>query len=309
MAVPNPISAGPKAVLRDPVILLLELLWRWVFGGVAFLVLFPTALGLMGPIELTKADSTALSSRDALQITLAFRHMLATTPARSMAIAALVLFIVTLLWISLSSAGRILILSRVAPEKRPFRLRSMLIVQTWRAMLSWLALVGMGTTISVVAGISAKTGDPDPYFFYLVATCSVILLAAFWSAINWYLSLATIFCYAGTHARGAVRETIGWVNLRGADMAGISALFVLFRGILAAAAFVFLFLPSAKLGSSPKAAFAWAFLMAFVYFALSDFLNISRLLSYMSVEDAVAEEIAQAALGATGKPNPRRPLP
>jgi hypothetical protein len=41
---------------------------------------------------------------------------------------------------------------------------------------------------------------------------------------------------------------------------------------------------------------------------LSDFLNISRLLSYMSVEDAVAEEIAQSPLNGPG-PSRRRPLP
>jgi hypothetical protein len=183
----------------------------------------------------------------------------------------------------------------------------MINVQTWRAMLSWLSLAAMGTTISVVAGIAAKKSDPDPYFFYLVAACSVVVLAAFWAAINWYLSLATIFCYAGTRARGAIRETVGWVNLRGADMAGISALFVLFRMVLIALSFVLLFLPSARLGSSPRAAFIWAFLVAFVYFAMSDFLNISRLLSYMSVEDAVAEEIAQSSPGTPGPSNQRRP--
>ena len=307
-AVPNPITAGPRAVLRDPVVLMLELLWRWVFGAIAFLLLFTTGLGLLGSVKVTTVDSNALRSRDALQITLALRHLLAGLPAKSLTIAAVALLFITLLWIFLSAAGRILILSRVAPEKRPFRFRSLLVVESWRAVLAWLALAGMGTTIAMVAGIAGRKSDPDPYFFYLVAGCSTVLLAAFWAAINWYLSLATIFCYAGTRARGAIRETVGWVNLRGADMAGISAIFVLFRLVLTALAFVLLFLPSGKLGTSPRAAFLWGFVVALFYFGLSDFLNISRLLSYMSVEDAVAEEIAQSPLNGPG-PSRRRPLP
>lgn len=296
----NPITAGPRAVFRDPVIILLELLWRSCFVAVAGAVLFAAALALSDAIKVSDADAIALRSRDALQITLALRHAVAALPARLLTMGLLALFLVTVLWTLFSATGRLLVLGRTAPEKSPFRFRSILIIEAWRAVLAWLAIIAIITVLQVVAGIAGSKKDPDPYFFYLVGACSSVLMAALWAGINWYLSLATIFCYAGTWARGAVRETIGWVNVRAADLAGISLIFFVFRLALMAVAFVFLLLPSRSLAASPRASYLWIFLMALFYVAATDFLNISRLLSYMSIEDAIAEEIVQAPLKGPG---------
>ncbi|MBZ5530883.1 MAG: hypothetical protein LAO20_05585 [Acidobacteriia bacterium] len=307
MATPNPITAGPRAVLHDPVVFLLELLWRWCFGGVAFAVLFASALALSNGVTVTAADSVGLRSHDALQVTLALRHTLAIMPARLLITALAVLLFVTLLWTLLGAAGRALLLSRTAPDKRPFRFRSILVVQGWRAAFAWLAILAMITLIAVAAGIAGSKKDPDPFFFYLVGMVSSLFIAVFWAAINWYLSLATIFCYAGTRARGAVRETIGWVHVRAADLGGISGIFVLVRLAFVALTVILLFLPSGILAASPRASFLWMSVVALLYFGFSDFLNIARLLSYMSVEDAVAEEIIEASGRHPGESKRRPP--
>lgn len=301
----NPITAGPRAVFRDPVIIMLELLWRSCYGAIAAAVFFAAGIALSNAIKVSDADAIALRSRDALQITLALRHVVASLPPKPLTTGLLALLLITVLWTLFSAAGRLLVLGRTAPEKRPFRFRSILIIQAWRAVLAWLAIIAIITVIQVVAGIAGSKKDPDPYFFYLVGACSSVLMAVFWAGINWYLSLATIFCYAGTWARGAMRETIGWVNVRAADLAGISLIFFVFRLALMAVAFVFLLLPSRSLAASPRESFLWISLVALFYLVATDFLHISRLLSYMSIEDAIAEEIVQAPLNGPG--SSRRP--
>jgi len=308
--VSNPITAGPRAVFRDPVILMLELLWRWSFGAATSLLLFSTLAFVPSGTRIADADALALRSRDALQITLALRRVVASLPASLLVIALGTLLLITLLWTFLSAAGRLLILGRDAPEKRPFRFRSILVIQSWRAVLSWLAIFAIITVLQVVAGIANNKHDPDPYFFYLVGACSSVLMLVFWAAINWYLSLATIFCYAGTRARGAVRETVGWVHLRAADLGGISAIFFVFRLVLFAVAFVLLLLPSGLVAASPRTAFLWSAMVVLFYFASSDFLNISRLLSYLSIEEAIADAIVEEPQKGPGTQHPqRRPPP
>ncbi len=307
MTTSNPITAGPRAVLHDPVVFLLEVLWRWCFGGVAFAVLFAAALALANGVKVTDSDAIALRSHDALQITLALRHALVIMPARPLITAVGVLLFVTLLWTLFSAAGRAILLSRTAPDKRPFRFRSILMVHSWRAAFAWLAILAIMTLIAVAAGIAGSKKDPDPFFFYLVGMVSSLFTAVFWAAINWYLSLATIFCYAGTHARGAVRETIGWVHVRAADLGGISGIFFLVRLAFVALTVILLFLPSGILAASPRASFLWMSVVALLYFGFSDFLNITRLLSYMSVEDAVAEEIIEASGHRPGESRRRPP--
>lgn len=304
-AVPNPITAGPRAVFRDPLIIMLELLWRWSFGAIAVSVWFGASLLLANAVRVSEADALALRSRDALQITLALRHAVVAMPPKVLIMVFVALLLITAIWTFFSAAGRLLVLGRTAPDKRPFRFRSILIIQAWRAMLAWLAIIAIITVIQVVAGIAGNKRDPDPYFFYLVGACSSVLMLAFWAAINWYLSLATIFCYAGTLARGAVRETIGWVHVRAADLGGISAIFFVFRLVLFAIAFVLLLLPSGLIAATPRTAFLWTAVVVLFYLGWSDFLNISRLLSYLSIEEAIAEEIVQEPLN--GPNASRRP--
>jgi hypothetical protein len=289
---------------------MLELLWRWSFGAAAVLLCFTVLVFIPSGTRISEADALALRSRDALQITLALRHAVFSLPQGLLVVALATLVLITVLWTLLSAAGRHLILGRVAPEKRPFRFRSILVMQTWRAVLGWLAIVAIATVIQVVAGIANNKHDPDPYFFYLVGSCSSVLMLAFWAAINWYLSMGTIFCYAGTLARGAVRETVGWVHLRAADLGGISAIFFFFRLVLFAVAFVLLLLPSGLVAASPRNAFLWSAVVAIFYFVSADFFNISRLLSCMFIEEAIAEAIVEEPQRGPGTHHPqRRPPP
>ena len=61
---PNPLTHGFRAVLRDPTILLAEVVWRWCFGAVAFFLLFGSAMVLMNSATFSSNDEAAWRSRD-----------------------------------------------------------------------------------------------------------------------------------------------------------------------------------------------------------------------------------------------------
>ncbi|MFI5106139.1 MAG: hypothetical protein ACHP79_14555, partial [Terriglobales bacterium] len=65
---PNPINQGLRAVWRDPVTFLLEVLWRWSFALLAFLLLFAAGLMLLGSLPIGDAWASAWHSRDPRRI-------------------------------------------------------------------------------------------------------------------------------------------------------------------------------------------------------------------------------------------------
>ena len=65
---PNPITQGLRQVTRDPVIFLVEILWRWSFALLACLLVVAVGSILLGPLHIGPSWDTALRSRDPQRI-------------------------------------------------------------------------------------------------------------------------------------------------------------------------------------------------------------------------------------------------
>src|SRR5215470_6119144 len=134
---PNPVNQGFRAVLRDPTILLTEIVWRWSFGSAAFLLLFFSVLALLGSIHVSETDTAAWRSNNPTLMAQALVNMLMESGPKMAAVAARVLPVITLLWIILSAAGRTLTFNRLGKGTVSFR--TVLALQCARAVLLWLA--------------------------------------------------------------------------------------------------------------------------------------------------------------------------
>jgi hypothetical protein len=70
---------------------------------------------------------------------------------------------------------------------------------------------------------------------------------------------------------------------QGGELGGISLIFGVVRLVVLAIAFVLCVLPSGLMATAPRGYTAWVIAVSLVYFAVADFLYISRMAAYLIV--------------------------
>lgn len=283
MSPKNPLTYGFRAIRRDPVLIFVEVLWRWCFGAMAFAILFGETLRLLGSVTVTESDASALRSHDPLLMAQSLQHTLRSLASDHGNATAVVLLAVTILWIALGAMGRTLTLNRLSGGGA--RLRSVVALHGLRALVLWLAVMALVEALVWDARVAGRDGTSDVFLYSALSVWSVILIGALWLVVNWHLSLAATCCakYAGGFARG-IRQALGLVRSHSADLAGVSLVFAVLRLIVVALAFVLWMLPSRMIATWPQAYFAWVVLVTLGYCVAADFLYISRMAAYLAVD-------------------------
>ncbi|MCU1219960.1 MAG: hypothetical protein JWN42_1157, partial [Candidatus Angelobacter sp.] len=103
---PNPITQGLRAVMRDPAIFLVEILWRWSFALLACLVVVAVGLMLLGPLHVSHAWDTAWRSRDPQRMGQLVVTILLILGTKAIVAAIAVPIAIAFLWSILSALGR-----------------------------------------------------------------------------------------------------------------------------------------------------------------------------------------------------------
>lgn len=299
MSTKNPLTYGFRAIGRDPVLLLTEILWRWCFGAVAVFLLF--GFLAMQPGALSADDTAAWRTRDPMLISQALLHLLTRLGGGPLRTSFGLLLTATAIWMLLGAIGRTLTLNRLEPGGVNFR--SILALQSLRALFLWLAVFGLVGALAWDARLSGRGGTPDVFLDSALTVWSAILIGAVWLIVNWHLSLAAICCAknAGSSAR-SIRQALGLARSHSGDLLGVSLVFALWRLLTLAVAFVLWFLPSAMLGTAPRAYFAWVVTITLAYFAASDLLYIARMAGYLVIDplESAGKEIAAPISGGSG---------
>lgn len=293
MSTKNPLTYGFGAIRRDPTLLLIEILWRWCFGGIA-LLLFLGLLALQ-PGVVAADDASAWGSHDPLLITQAFLHLLSRLGGKPPVVAVVLLLAATAVWTLLGAVGRTLTLNRL--EQSGVRFRSILALQSLRAVFLWLAGVALTETIVLDARLAGRGAKRDLFLYSALAAWSVILIGVLWATVNWNLSLAAVCCAKNAGGFGrSVRQALALDRSHSGDLLGVSLVFAVWRLIVLAVAFVLWFLPSAEMGTAPRAYFAWFVATMLAYFAASDFLYIARMAGYLAIDplDSNGDEVASS---------------
>jgi hypothetical protein len=277
---PNPVNQGFRAVLRDPAILLTEIVWRWSFGATAFLLLFFSVVSLLGSIHVSETDAAAWRSNNPTLMAQALVTMLMESGPRIATVAARVLPLITLLWIILAAIGRTVTMNRLGKGTVSFR--TVLALHCARAMLLWLAAAGLIAAVLFDASLSTRGAEVDLFLYYALVFWSVVLIGAFWAAANWYLSLAPICSLksGGGFLRSAW-QAVRLAKAQSGDFGGISLIFGIYRLVALAVAFVLCVLPSGMMGTWPRSYTAWVVAVSLVYFAVGDLLYLARMAAYL----------------------------
>lgn len=284
---PNPITQGLRAVMRDPVIFLVEILWRWSFALLACLLVAGVGLMLLGPLHVGKAWDTAWGSRDPQRMGQFLVVIVLLLGIKVIAIAVIGLpLAIALIWGILAALGRFVTIKRLRSGLTSLCFRTVFALQLLRGLISWFALVLLFATTIGEALIATRGTQPDLVLYYLMVMPTVVLIGVSWLILNWYLSLAAIFGRDGQSFRGALRQARQTVRQQRSDFAGTGFVFLLFRTVVLLIALTICGLTSGMAGTAPQSYFVLLVVVSLAYFAVADFFYMARMAAYLALAAA-----------------------
>lgn len=286
---PNPITQGLRAVTRDPAIFLVEILWRWSFALLAFLLVIAVGLMLLGPLHIGHAWDTAWHSRDPQRMAQLLVTILLILGTKAIIAALAIPIAIAFLWSVLSALGRFAMIKRLRASLTPLRFRSILALQFLRGFVGWFSFVLLFAATFGEALIASRGPKPDLLLYYLMVMPSVVVIGALWLTFNWYLSLAAFFGREGQSFRGALRQARQTIRQQRSDFAGTGFVFLLFRIVAMLIAAAICGLTSGMVGSSPQGYFVLLIIVSLAYFVVADFLYMARMAAYLALAAAHAD--------------------
>lgn len=286
---PNPITQGLKAVWRDPALFLIEILWRWSFIIVACLVIVSVGVMLLGPLHIGNAWDSASRSRDPQRMGQLGLMVLLILGVKAIVAAIATPLAIAVLWSIFSALGRLVTVRRLRAGLTSLRFSSILALQLLRGFVSWFSLILLAAAILGETLIATRGPRPDLLLFYLMIMPSVLLIAAFWLVLNWYLTLAVIFGREEHTFRGAIRQTRQTVRWQRSDFAGTGFVFLLMRIALLLVAVAICGLASGMAGTAPQNYSVLLMVVLLVYLAVAYFLYMSRMAAYLALAAARVE--------------------
>ncbi|HEV2964073.1 MAG TPA: hypothetical protein VG649_19760 [Candidatus Angelobacter sp.] len=296
------ITYGFRAILSDPAVFLMELVWRWSFGTLAFLLLVFAGLTLLGSADVADVRSSEWNNRDPLVITLAALRLVRALGRRPLFY--LIAIAITVLWIVLGTVGRTITLRRISQAPYSIKFRNMLALQAWRAVFLWVGIAGTAASLMFCAWMATHGSRPDYVIFYVMVIPLLAVIAIFCSVVNWYLSLAFVCSQSNETGSVAIQRAMVLTGSHPAAVAGISIVFTVLRVLALLITFVLAVFSAGLLVSSPRLLVGWLALVALAYCAWADFLYVCRLASYATLRFSVS----QPATNPSVVPMPETPL-
>src|SRR6266700_2403562 len=285
----NPITSGFRMVRRDPVIVLTEVLWRWSFGVIASLILFFSGLMLLGSVPDSSLTTNAFRSHDPALTAFMTLHVVRALGNKAIVAAITLPVSIALLWSILAALGRSVMIKRLRRGAIPLSFRSLLALHCVRALIAWVGLLAMAGAIGTAVWIAISSSKPDLFLFYVVVVPTVLLIGGLWLAVNWRLSLAGVFGTGGKSFWGARQQAKLIIRAQRSDFAGTSFVFLLLRLVALLIAFAAIGIPSGMMNTAPQAYAALVAVVLLAYFAVGDFLYVSRMASYLALAAAHTE--------------------
>lgn len=287
---PNPITQGLRAVMRDPAIFLVEILWRWSFAILACLLVVGVGLTLLGPLHIGHRWDMAMRSRDPQGMAQLLVVIVLLLGIKVITIAVIgIPLAIALIWGILSALGRYVTVKRLRAGLTSLRFHSIFALQLLRSFVGWFCFVLLLAATVGEMLIANRGPQPDLLLYYLMMLPSVILIGAFWLTVNWYLSLAAIFGREGQSFRGALRQARQTVRQQRSDFAGTGFVFLLFRTIILLIAVAICGLTSGMAGTAPQSYFVLLMIVSLGYLAVADFLYMARMAAYIALAAAHVE--------------------
>jgi hypothetical protein len=183
-------------VWKRPSLTALEVLWRWVYGAPAAVLIAYVALRV---VRETRVDLGALTRMSLLDPSAAAETLAGTAAAlmppllrEAMWLAPLLLVV----WAAVSSLGRTLVLRRIDPRMQA-RVGTMMVLQVLRmvalggTLVAWYWCIREAAAVAVNGPIAAGQ-DPKLVPYFALVILATLGLFTLWAAVSWALSVAPL---------------------------------------------------------------------------------------------------------------------
>ena len=278
----NLMREGWRVLRRCPGVVIGEIIWRWLFGATALVLVIVGLHTYFLNIEISEAEYRGIKSLEPFTWLAIAVRVFSAVLSGIRAIGPILIPSLTLLWIALATVGRSLTVRSLASKESHTNWLSLTALNFFRALMlyaSLLAFFGIG----VFAG---NFFDPqiDLPALVLIQVIALLLLAFIWSIVNWYVSNAAIF--AAKDAAGLKQSFEGAARLYSAGLGRIGTAFSVLRTIAVIfATFVSLAFAAELANGHRRRPIAAIIVVTLAYFAFCDFLYMWRLACYLSLTD------------------------
>jgi hypothetical protein len=285
----SPIRDGFRATWRSPGLVPAEIAWRWAAGGAFWALLVLSFIEYAGSLNVSPLNALLWKLGYPPLTAQAFSDTVAGSGHKLLAIAAVLIPGLAILWTFAASVGRTATLRAIMSE-RTVRFRTMLALNFFRSTATLAALTGLAGVFAIAMALYSDGPGTVPHAERSTWTLLIgwTLVAYLWSVVNWFLSLAPVVaveqnCDALAAVSGTVRmfgEQPGkFVRLNAIFGAMHLLAFIIFTG---ASLFPLMLLAAI----SGKVVLAFLFLVTMVYYAIVDFLYVARLSAYATLAAA-----------------------
>lgn len=292
----NFIRIGFRAIRNAPALAFAEIAWRWLFGAIAWALVWFAVRQIMTGVDVSQAEVAISRRSDAFAIADSIARILVQVLPRFVQALAVIVPLLALVWIACATIGRVAILhtlldrctgvSPVTPRSKFPAFVPTLILNFLRAFFSIATAIAFFGTVFFVSQRTAPDVQagvaPLLVFGWMLFA---LFLGILWGAVNWFLALAPLFCMRDeTTPWRAISASLALYRTETREYLAIASAFGLFR--LAAMVVAILAGLVVIAAGSVWTAVALSIVIALAYFAVADYIYVARLAAYVDLASA-----------------------
>jgi hypothetical protein len=298
----SPTLEGFRASFRRPSLTFAEIAWRWTVGAVGWALVFFWLIEFLDTLPVTKGDAALLSTRQPLLVGRAIEHILRGSLNRAVFAALFAAIALSLIWIITASIGRAAtvralleyfrrdiasgVSTAMSDSMVPRPWRSLVGLNFLRAALTLAAILAI-VGASILATFVSSKANPHPGLVFILFLALAGLICIAWPALNWFLSLASIFAVRdGEDTLGAISAAVTFFRERSGPVFALGTWTELAHLVAFSIATTAVSVPLAFLQIAPwRLVIAGIFLITLLYFAVVDWLYMARLAGYVCIAE------------------------
>lgn len=278
---------------KHPSWTVLEVLWRWVYGIPALLVLWYEVTRILKAVPLNIAALKAMSVLDPMATAKTLTDAMVLLMPPVMQVLAWLGPVLVVVWILVSAVGRTVVLRRV-DSRLHARMGTLIVLQAvrvvallgsfavWFACMEWAAKVN-------IAGPIAVGNEPNLVGYFAMVIVGTLGLFSLWAIASWGLSVAPLLAmlrdlgvgksFAAAFRLGPLKSKLMEINL---VMGIVKIALIVLAMVLSACPLPF------EAVATPEFMFWWWLGVTAIYFVASDFFHVARLVAYLELWRAYA---------------------
>ncbi len=183
-------------VFDRPLLTLIEVGWRWLFGIPFLAVCWIEAQKILAAVPPDSAGLDTLNAQNPWQASVQLAHAWSVYAPHAGAVLRWLAPLGALAWIIVSSFGRSLVLTRIdsgLPGRLPYRPLAMMLLQTgWLALLGAIVWAWFSCMQWVAATHITIGAEPDLVGFAAWAIFLALGFFTVWAVVSWTLSIAPL---------------------------------------------------------------------------------------------------------------------